>query len=741
MKLLFLRRFQGNLIHRKKSDNPSVLDFESTDKLKAVLQASAGAYATNADHLAQATETPKKKKKTMSGGGKKQTSQTTASVSGNYSVDNTDPVKKESKSRKLSSSSGGTKSSGSSIASSTTCSSKKSATTKAAKSDDTTRLSSSSFCPSPSSLRRYSTASGVLASSTTSSSSSSASPSELNKVEWQITNYDESETEAQSMEQELHRLQVLQSYLLLDSDTEEDFDRITSMAAKVFHVPIAVISLVDLGRQWFLSKQGLAACETPRKHAFCAHVILNVKNILVVPDASQDVRFQDNPLVTGPPDIRFYAGAALVSPEGYKLGTVCIIDSKPRTLSTHEQTILHDFAAMAMSCMVDRRSRLQNQDATRAKILAHTCRDVATSLVQVHNDLTVFQNKVQDKLDPEDVELIASFTSHIQLKARTCKTALRSCAATMEQLYPPDQTTLSTTTKNKNMTRQQQERRAYMDPFLSSSLTDLLEDFEKISTGESITKLVDLYDNLNRILAPLPHKVPVTLDLLAHVPLKIVADDLLLFRSALNLLSSSMDRTKNGHVKFRMYATDDQVVFECEDTGPAAVDVPVRSGKDGSIDVDDSFQDKMAVAIERANRFFFHSADSLLTPMASMVNSMGGDFGVSTVPADDETMALCRNTFWFTVPLVLAADPTGWSTQDSDLLNQRVEETLTQTHAPKTGPILSIFNSNSDHGDKSNSNKTQVLVDDPFQAAFIKESCFSSALEPTLRSEGARIVV
>ena len=137
----------------------------------------------------------------------------------------------------------------------------------------------------------------------------------MDPVEWTLPLVDEKVTEPQSMEQEMKRLQALQSYFVLDSEGEAAFDNITAMTSQIFQVPTCLISLVDLGRQWFLSRVGLDATETPRKHAFCAHVILHKYKILVVPDATQDFRFQHNPLVTGAPHIRFYAGAALVSPE------------------------------------------------------------------------------------------------------------------------------------------------------------------------------------------------------------------------------------------------------------------------------------------------------------------------------------------------------------------------------------------------------------------------------------------
>jgi GAF domain-containing protein len=127
------------------------------------------------------------------------------------------------------------------------------------------------------------------------------------------------------LEAEVERLRVLQSYDILDSDGSNE--------EEVFRVPIAVVSLIDMDRQWFKSIQGLDAQETPRSCAFCAQAVQRKDNAgirLVVPDATTDVRFRDSPSVTGPLGVRFYAGAALVSPEGPKMRTLCIIDLKPR---------------------------------------------------------------------------------------------------------------------------------------------------------------------------------------------------------------------------------------------------------------------------------------------------------------------------------------------------------------------------------------------------------------------------
>lgn len=141
-------------------------------------------------------------------------------------------------------------------------------------------------------------------------------------LDWVIKDLDPSTSENQTLEAELDRLKVLRSYQILDSEREEAFERLTAMAARMFDVPIALVSLVDMGRQWFMSNRGLGDTrETPRKLAFCAHAILSTSDLLIVPDATKDPRFMNNILVTGPPYIRFYGGAPLIAAEGVKLGT------------------------------------------------------------------------------------------------------------------------------------------------------------------------------------------------------------------------------------------------------------------------------------------------------------------------------------------------------------------------------------------------------------------------------------
>jgi diguanylate cyclase (GGDEF)-like protein len=144
---------------------------------------------------------------------------------------------------------------------------------------------------------------------------------------------------------EWQRLQTLRDLKLLDTPPEERFDRVTRLAKQVFGTPIALVSLVDTDRQWFKSRQGLDAEETPRNISFCGHAILNDK-IMVVNDAVDDERFCDNPLVCGDPNIRFYAGYPLSAPDGSRIGTLCIIDRKPHELSKDQLQLLRELGRM-----------------------------------------------------------------------------------------------------------------------------------------------------------------------------------------------------------------------------------------------------------------------------------------------------------------------------------------------------------------------------------------------------------
>lgn len=153
---------------------------------------------------------------------------------------------------------------------------------------------------------------------------------------------------------EAKRLKVLWQYDILDTVPEEVFDDLTELAARICEAPIALISLVDEDRQWFKSKVGVTLTETSRDISFCAHAVKQ-QDLFIIPDASKDPRFAANPLVISEPKIRFYAGAPLIAPDGYALGTLCVIDKVPRELRIEQKQALRVLARHVMTQLELRR--------------------------------------------------------------------------------------------------------------------------------------------------------------------------------------------------------------------------------------------------------------------------------------------------------------------------------------------------------------------------------------------------
>lgn len=195
------------------------------------------------------------------------------------------------------------------------------------------------------------------------------------------------------------RIATLQALGILDTEPEQRYDRLTRIARTMFSVPVAVVSLVDMNRQWFKSKSGLQMRETPRDVSFCAHAILK-DEVLCVEDALMDERFCDNPLVTCEPKIRFYAGCPL-RVGSYRMGTFCIIDHKPRRLSSDELKLLKDLAALAEQNLVteylaltDVLTRLANRrgfEAFSRHVLA-VCRRLSKPATLAYFDLNGFKS-------------------------------------------------------------------------------------------------------------------------------------------------------------------------------------------------------------------------------------------------------------------------------------------------------------------------------------------------------------
>ncbi len=180
------------------------------------------------------------------------------------------------------------------------------------------------------------------------------------------------------------RINLLRDFEILDTDAEVVFDELTEIASNLCDTPIALVSLIDERRQWFKSHHGLDAEETSREFAFCAHAILQ-DDLFVVEDADQDERFYDNPLVTGPPHVKFYAGAVLKSKDDLPLGTLCVIDHKPRTLTAKQQRSLEIIARQVESQLEIRLANLnlKKLNQTKKNIMTLVAHDLKGSFASV----------------------------------------------------------------------------------------------------------------------------------------------------------------------------------------------------------------------------------------------------------------------------------------------------------------------------------------------------------------------
>ena len=192
---------------------------------------------------------------------------------------------------------------------------------------------------------------------------------------------------------ETERLAQLDEYAIMDSFSEKDYDDITLLAAAICKTPISLITLVDEKRQWFKSKIGLETSETAREYAFCAHALNNPDEILIVPDSRKDKRFEDNPLVTSDPHVIFYTGVPLVNPEGHALGSLCVIDHKPRHLTEEQLSALKVLSKQVINLLEMRRINaalkrtqqeleLRNKELEQfASVLSHDIKSPLTNIL------------------------------------------------------------------------------------------------------------------------------------------------------------------------------------------------------------------------------------------------------------------------------------------------------------------------------------------------------------------------
>ena len=214
---------------------------------------------------------------------------------------------------------------------------------------------------------------------------------------------------------DVKRVDALNAYSILDTLPEKEFDDITYLASQICNTPISLISLIDDKRQWFKSHHGVDATETPRDIAFCAHAINEQDQMFIVNDSRKDVRFHDNPLVTGNPHVIFYAGMPLVSPDGFSLGTLCVIDHKPRKLDESQIKALKALSGQIGRLFELRKktyqleatvSELANQNKILEKFAGIAAHDIKSPLSNIVMMTDVFGEQYAGELDETGKELL-----------------------------------------------------------------------------------------------------------------------------------------------------------------------------------------------------------------------------------------------------------------------------------------------------------------------------------------------
>lgn len=227
-------------------------------------------------------------------------------------------------------------------------------------------------------------------------------------------------------ENETERLATLYKLHILETEQEERFDRVTRIACKLFEVPISVISFLEAERQWMKSTQGLAIKQAPRKTSFCGHVILSNK-IMVVEDATQDIRFHDNPFVIGPPYFRFYLGCPLKI-KTHNIGVICLIDDKPRPIMEVDQDVVYDLAQMVEMeleslhlAITDELTGLTNRRGflKLASHLFHKCQQENKEFALLFFDLDKFKH-INDKFGHAEGDKVLKVFSNSLLQNFRC---------------------------------------------------------------------------------------------------------------------------------------------------------------------------------------------------------------------------------------------------------------------------------------------------------------------------------
>jgi GAF domain-containing protein len=471
-------------------------------------------------------------------------------------------------------------------------------------------------------------------------------------LDWVLTNFDKKNSEPQSLEEELKRLQALRSYLILDSEREHQFERLTALAGRIMKVPIALVSLVDLGRQWFMSNRGLGDVrETPRSQAFCSHAIMSKEDLLIIKDAQQDPRFVNNPLVTGPPHIRFYAGAPLETPDGYKIGTFCIIDTKPwpEGLDLKNKQNLRELAALAVEVLVSRRKKRERDKEKNSQLIACTAHDLLTPLSGIELSLHLL------KEDEEFREKLTEKQKVGMKKAEACSDIIQEICKSVRMTYAEAKSSFE-----QSLMKAQLER----------------------------VNIDTLVDRLYTVVDPVHKNVPIKITVDDTVPKEIITDPSKIFRCAINYLAIACQRTKTGLISLRLFirknpedGNKSTLFVSCEDTAPA-VDLdmyeflfkPLTKGI--SVFAKEKHEDEDADSKDnnKSKERQVVNPELCLFSVACEMNIVGGEYGFrprnefdkGCETYDKQIGKVTGSVFWFCVPCTELGDTTKSQPKNDD---------------------------------------------------------------------------
>lgn len=460
-------------------------------------------------------------------------------------------------------------------------------------------------------------------------------------LDWIVEGYDQETCNKPNVATELRRLAVLKSYRLIGQGREVAYERLCSLASRIFKVPMTLISIIDLGRQYYISSRGMGdAQEGPRKSSICAHNIMSKLDLVVIPDATKDWRFKDSAQVTGMRHLRFYAGAPLVCPEGYRLGTLCVMDTKPRPegLSLAQKQNLMEIAAMIMDVMVEQRQAKNHEFRDPAQLIACTAHDLMTPLLGIKVGLSKIKNDRELGLSHHQQDILDTAATCSSIMNRICRKTIKT--------------------------------------FQSEDKADAQSNLASRVDGVTVLKPAELIRNLQMVMEPFPKQVPLIFTTDPKVPPTVVTDDLKIFRSAINFLTNACAKTETGSVHLRIYVKEeendkmkDHLVFECEDSGPG-VDVdqyqflfkPVAAESNSL----DSTVSSKVIEKNKSGAFksMIQNTGLGLYSVASQIGSIGGKYGFrprgftesGSPHLDTNGNSLRGSIFWFSVPLVVAKD-------------------------------------------------------------------------------------